>query len=232
MTSEHVFRLYRAYKFFYGSKDTEFRKFLGIQLPDLQSQRDKTFYHRISQKLNDQTIHALFTWGFFFHPNAHVSMLATPEAFQHAMVFASRQQNGDTQLVHDFYELRKRLNYDTLDTWLYGEMLPDGTRAAMPECLQDLIRGDIALDFACLLLLIPQTALHFNWVADMELESDDSDLGSAPWIHRLHRADMLIRFQRPMWRADSRRLSTEFWQGMALPSLAPKSPKSLESALW
>ncbi len=263
MTAEHVFKFYRAYKFFYAGKSHELEKYASIKCPALIEQRDRSFYYRISQRLNDPTIHALFTCGFFYNPRAHVSALATPDAMSAAMVFAGRSENGNTLIAHDLYELHKKFtdkctgcggtgrtdNHVTgevecgdcdgggrtlldIDAWLYGER--DGnSRALLPECIQQVISGELPLDLACLLLLIPQPARHYDWLNDMEIESpDDMGLGARPWMERLIKADQLLRLQRPTWRLDSRHFASEFWETLGLASLAPARTTPTENTLF
>lgn len=240
MTAEEVFKLYRAYKFFYSGKHLDFDRYVNIKIPPLIQQRERQFYYRIAQRLNDATVHALFTVGFFFAPKAHVSTLATPDAFAAALSFAGRAENGDTLLQHDLYELKKRfvdhatcqcttgLQVD-LAAWLYGE-----PGELIPTCVQDIINGDLPLDIACMLLLVPQPSMSYNWPETMATHPDDAGLGASPWIDRLKKVDQLLRLHRPLWRLTAHRLSTEFWGTInpsgRLDSLAP-SVHTTESML-
>jgi hypothetical protein len=236
MTADDVFRYYRAYKFFYSAKNTsDFEKYTRIKCPPLIEQRDRHFFYRLSQKLNDDTIHGLFIFGFFYHPNAYIAELATPEARLSALVFASRAQNGDTLIQSDLYDLKKRLKCDECHgsgkarggeaggdtfecgncegtgtdilTWLYGG------EGSLPPCVQDLIAGDLPLDLACMLLLVSQKDLGYQWLATLPV--DDSGLGTGPWVNRLKKADRLLSFVRPAWRLTAQRVSKEFWHTLA-----------------
>ena len=221
MTPETVLCYYRAYKFFYKAKaPTDLEKYVNIPVPSLFSQHDRHFYYRISQKLNDDTIHALFIGGFFYQPDAYIAALATPEAFEKAMLFAGRAENGDTLLQHDLYELRKTPD---IKAWLYG------TGHSMPPVIQDLIAGDFPIDLACILLLVSQPDLDYHWLRD--IPTDDTGLGTGPWVDRLKKADRLISFVRPAWRLTAQRISKEFWHSLGIPSLAPVRPH-VESSLF
>ncbi len=237
MTADDVFRYYRAYKFFYAGKTaTDFEKYARIKCPPLIDQKDRHFYYRLSQKLNDDTIHGLFISEFFYHPNAYIASLASPEALTAAMVFTSRAQNGDTLIQSDLYNLKKRLKceacfgsgrwYDAgigevecpecdgtgtdILTWLYGDPIAGGS---LPPVIQDLIAGDLPLDLACMLLLVSQKDLGYQWVTT--LPPDDSGLGTGPWVDRLKKADRLLSFVRPTWRLTAQRISKEFWHTLA-----------------
>jgi hypothetical protein len=236
MTPESVFSLYRAYKFYYSGKHLDFDRYINIRIPPLIQQRERQFYYRIAQRLNDTTVHALFTVGFFFAPKAHVTALATPDAFSAALSFAGRTENGDTLLQHDLYELKKRLTDNTagsnyfgvdLAAWLYGE-----PGELIPTCVQDIINGDLPLDVACMLLLVPQPSMSYNWPVAMAAHPDDAGLGASPWIDRLKKVDQLLRLHRPLWRQTAHRLSKEFWHSLASPSLAPPTTPQPESALF
>jgi hypothetical protein len=236
MTAEQVFRFYRAYKFFYNGTYNDLQRYANIKCPPLLEQRDRQFYYRISQRLNDATVHALFTQGFFHNPSAHVSALATPETLKAAMLFAGRAENGNTLITHDLYELRKQLTSQLtpvdIDSWLYGEG-ENGNRASMPGCLQQVISGELPLDIACLLLLIPQPDLQLNWLVDMtRVAPDDMGLGSGPWRDRLIKLDQLLRYHRPTWRLDSHHFAQEFWHSLGIPSLAPASVIPTEPSLF
>lgn len=232
MTASHVFKFYRAYKFFFGGKHFDITRYENIPCPPLIEQRDRSFYYRISQRVNDATVHALFTIGFFFNPRAHVSTLATPENFSAALAFAGRAENGTTQLTHDLYELAKRFNtYESIDVWLYGEK-DNGHRALIPPCIQEVISGELPLDLACLLLLIPQPDLSYHWLNSIELDSDDMGLGVIPWSDRLQKVDQLLRVHRPMWRLHSQQIAKAFWHSFALSSLAPSTLPRPEASLF
>ncbi len=236
MTAEHVFRFYRAYKFFYRPGGyNDLNRYAAITCPPLINQRERQFYYRIAQQLNDTTVHALYTYGFFFNPGAHISILATPDAFSSALVFAGRGENGTTLLQHDLYELRKRFVGERVDgvtpilewvpDWLYAD---DGN--IMPPCVQEIISGELPLDLAALLLLIPQPDLHHQWTANMS--KDDMGLGSGPWIDRLKKLDLLLRANRPGWRIQSHQLASEFWHSLNLPTLAPRPVPPSEASLF
>lgn len=222
MTAEQVFKLYRAYKFYY-SGNYDFKKYGGnINAPPLLQQRDRQFYYRIAQKLNDEQIHGLFTSGFFFKPKAYVSDFATPDALNVALTFASRAENGRTLLEHDLYELEKTHANDMQD-WLF-------TDAAVPACMQDVISGSLPLDLACLLLLIPMKHHDYQWTKYWEARPEASlGLGVQPWIDRLKKVDQLIVMQRPGWRLLAFGLAKEFWSRFDPTCLKPmESAKSHE----
>jgi hypothetical protein len=235
MTAEQVFIYYRAYKFFYKAKaPTDFEKYTAIKCPPLIEQKDRQFFHRIANRLSQDTVHALFISSFFYQPNAYIANIATPDAFEKAMLFAGRWQNADTLLEHNLYQLKKRFVDDTVDgltpileyptDWLYGK---GGT--TLPPVIQDVIAGDLPLDLACILLLVSQPDLKYHWLQD--IPPDDSGLGTGPWVDRLKKADRLISFVRPAWRLTAQRLSKEFWHSLNLPSLAP-AVTSVESSLF
>lgn len=217
MTAENVFRFYRAYKFYYQGKYDLMKYGPAMKSPPLINQADRRFYYRISQKLADEQIHGLFTVAFFHHPNAYVADLVSPDALQAGMQFAARAENGRTLLEHDCYTLRKHLATVNLDEWLYGEWM--GTqRVAIPECLQMVINGELPLDLAAILLLVPRKELDYHWTAQFS----DGALGAGEWIGRLKCADQLIRLQRPGWRQLAWSVSEQFWTELAIPSLAPE----------
>ena len=221
MTPENVFRLYRAYKFFYNGNHNDFQRYINIKCPPLLDQKDRQFYYRLSQKLSDSCLHSLFNIGFFHNPKAYVSTLVTPEALTAAAVFAGRMENGEPLLKADLYELKKRLSsISDIDVWLYGEHDSTGKRAMMPGCLQDVINEELPVDLACLLLLIPQPDLSYNWL--MDITPDELSLGSGPWIDRLKKIDQLIHLHRPDWRMMSYQLAKEFWHSFSISSLAPR----------
>jgi hypothetical protein len=234
MTADQVFVLYRAYKFFYKAKaPTDLETYTEIRCPPLIDQRDRHFFYRIAQRLNDDTIHALFITSNFYNPGAYISAIATPDAFEQAMVFASRGQNGATLLRHDLYELKKRFIGEYVDgvapileyvtDWLYG------INAIIPPVIQDVVARDLPLDLACLLLLVSQKDLGYQWLRDTL--PDDSGLGSGPWIDRLKKADRLISFIRPGWRQTAQTLSAEFWHSLGVP-ITPAVRPQPEASLF
>ncbi len=227
MTPNEIFRLYRGYKFFYddAAKFTNEGKPI-LKHPPLESQHDRQYFHRLAHKLADNVVHALFTVGFFYNPRAHVSELTSPEALKLALVFAGRGENGPTMLSHDLYDLSRPYmepgddKEALLRTWLYGER-----GQVIPDCLMSVINGNMALDVASLIFLIPQPTLDYNWSAHW-LALPDLGLGAQPWIRRLLKTDQLLRMQRPWWRVASHTLAREFWDSMSLTSLAPVSEES------
>lgn len=245
MTSEEVFRYYRAYKFYYSGTLGQATKGIGyyaaIKCPELLAQQDRQFYWRLAQRLSSNTIHALFTVGFFHNPKAHISALATPEAISAGIAFESRAQNGETLLNADLYELQKKWIEETvcqcsisllinIDRWLYGET-DNGQRVQMPGCLQEVINETLPVDLACLLLLVPRPEFNYQWLKD--ISPDPMGLGSGPWIDRLQKLDLLLREQRPDWRVLSHKLSGEFWRsvdpGRQLETLTPMTPTHVPS---
>lgn len=223
MTAEHVFKLYRAYKFFYDGKDIFRDGKIVLKHPPFEQQHDRNYFYRISQKLNDGSIHALFTLGFFYHPRAHVSDFVSPDAFSQALAFASRYENGAPLFRAEFHELAKILAQTDLDGWLYGERNERGERALMPGCLQAVVAGQLQADSAALLLLVPQKELNFNWPTYWsERMTTDSGLGPVLWIDRLKRLDQLVNMNRPAWRTFTWTLAKEFWTSLNVESLAPR----------
>jgi hypothetical protein len=220
MNAETVFRYCRTYKLYYqGTFD--FKKFGGkLPMPPLIQQPERKFYYRIAQKLNDAQIHALFTRSYFFNPRAYVTDLSTPDAFTHAVAFASRAENGRTLLEHDLYALRKRLQDVNVDEWLYGELI-DGQRSSTPACLQEVISGELPLDLACLVLLIPQPELSYDWAATRSTRPIDMAFGPAGLLTRLRKLDTLLWLHRTGWRTMTHPLAKEFWASLNVPSLAP-----------
>jgi hypothetical protein len=226
MTPDEVFRLYRGYKFFYAGtcKFTDDGHPI-LKHPPLLKQYDRAYYWRLAQKCNNPTIHALFTIGFFHNPRAHISDLTQPAAIKAAFVFAGRGENGATMLAHDLYDLARPYmepgddKAALLNEWLYG-IDADGNESSIPEVLNLVTNELLPLDLACLLLLIPQPALHYDWPAYWATKPD-LGLGAHPWIARLKTCDQLLRLQRPNWRAESHRLAREFWESIDVPSLAP-----------
>jgi hypothetical protein len=219
MTPELTFKFYRTYKFYYQGK-FDLKKYPGgLPCPPLIQQADRRFFHRISQKLNDSQVHALYTTQFFFHPNAYVADMVTPDAFREAVAFAARAENGKTLLEHELYELGKQLRLVKLDDWLYGEHI-DGQRTAIPECLQMVISKELPLDLACILLLVPFAPLGYHWW-NFYKEQVTFGMGPMVWIDRLVKADKLIMAQRPGWRVLQWELSETFWPTMETTSLVP-----------
>lgn len=215
MTAEQVFKLYRGYKFFYQGHSRFSKDGTAILThPPLLKQFDRQYYHRISHKMSDAQIYALFTLGFFFNPTAHVSDLMTPAAQKAAFAFAGRLENGAEVLRSDLYDLGKRLAGEDLPEWLYGS---DGS--TMPPVLGDVINGVLPLDLACLLLLIPQQALAFDWLGYWA-KQPDYGLGAHTWIHRLKKADQLIQMRHPHWRMMTHTLAREFWDSLGIQTLA------------
>jgi hypothetical protein len=218
MTPERVYKFYRAYKlYFQGSYD--FTKYKGnIKTPSLLSVPERRFYHRISQKLDDAQVHALFALAFFHDPKMYVATLASDAWFKKAVTFASRGENGLPMLEADSYKLASRLPAAALDEWLYGEILSNG-RGIMPECMSDVIAETLPLDLAAALLLIPQAHLHYHWVKAF---TDIGPFGVIPYIDRLRKVDQILYMQRPGWRTLSHPLARRFWDTYAVDSLAPK----------
>jgi len=226
MTPEQVFKHCRAYKIYYGPGKYDIRKYGShIKTTPFIEQRDRQFYYRLSTKLNDAQIHALFTSGFFFNPKAHISDFVTPDAQQAAIRFASRGENGATLLQHDLYELAKRLKETDTIEWLYGES------SIMPPCVGEIISGELPLDLACLLLLIPQQEYHYHWTAHFD-QQDDLGLGPKPWIDRLKKADILLSMHRQLWRLTTHKLAKEFWGTLGVMDLAPKPVTEQAPALF
>jgi hypothetical protein len=218
MTGQQVFTLYRAYKQYFQPNSTyDIIKYeWQINTPNLLSQHDRKFYHRIAQKLNDQAVHGLFIDGFFFNPRAYVMELAQPEMFERAMLWVGRTENGEELLKRDLYALIQSWKADEpdLQDWLYGETIPG--------CLQQVIDRTLPLDIAALLLLIPHDARQFNWPAYWATKQDnDMGLGPQGWIDRLKKIDQLLKAQRPGWRQTSRKFATAFWNSQPFSSLAP-----------
>lgn len=221
MTAETVFKFSRAYRLFYQGK-YDFKKYKGaMKMPALISQPDRVYYHKLAGKLTDAQIHAMFLVGFFFNPVAHVSTLMTPQALTSALAFASRAENGRVILEHDLYALSKVLADKDIDTWLYGDYV-GSYRTAIPECAQMTLSGELPLDLAAMLLLIPQPELDYHWAQTMTTQ-DEIGLGMSPWIQRLKCLDQLLVVQRPGWRMLAYDLAKQFWQSMKYPTLGPKS---------
>jgi hypothetical protein len=226
MTAENVFKWSRVYKLYYAGKYDMKRYKGGMKMPPLIKQPDRVYYHKLAGRLTDAQIHALFLVGYFFAPTAHISALSTPKAISAGVEFAARAENGRTVLEHGLYDLSKTLHDKNLDEWLYGEWIGD-VRVSMPECVQSVISGEIPLDIAALLLLIPQSEFGYNWTEHFK-HVEDSGLGIGPWIQRLKRMDMLLVGQRPGWRMLAHGLSKEFWKSLGLP-LLPVSHQTANS---
>lgn len=223
MNAEQVSRFYRAYKAFYGTSGYDIFKYHGrIRTPPLIEQPERRFYYRIAQKLSDSQIHALFALGFFFQPKAYVAELATEDAFRAAVAFASRGENGRPLLERDIYAWIQHMRTVDVDAWLYGQRMTGMTRSIMPDCLQEVIQGHLAVDIACLLLLIPQPQYQFNWCEYWAHRPEGiTGLGAAPWIDRLKKLDRIIRAMRPGWRMMSHELAKHAWASLPIQSLAP-----------
>lgn len=228
MNAEQVFKFCRAYKMFYQGK-FDFKNYGGraaIFTPPLINQPERRHYYRISQKLNDDQIHALFTIGYFRNPRAYVTDLSTPEALTEALAFSARGENGRHVLESDLYELSKRLKDLDVDDWLYGEKI-DGTRATVPGCVQDIEAGTLSPDVACLVLLIPQPDKGYQWFKYM---TDRPDLlGDSARAQRLLYLDRLLKAHRTGWRGMTHELAKNFWAQFEQPlSPAPvNTPASL-----
>lgn len=209
MIADDVFRWFRAYKF-HMSDQYDMLKYQGrLKCPPLIEQRDRQFYYRLSSKLTDTEIHALFTETFFFNPKAHVSDIVAESSLQRARLLAARVDSGPEALKISLYELQKLWTPDTITKWLYGT--PD---SMMPGCLQSLIKKELPLDVACLLLLIPQPDLHYHWIQFWQSRTDLIEgLGPSMWIHRLQLVDRLFLAQRPTsWRLLTQSLARPFWE--------------------
>jgi hypothetical protein len=216
VTAEQVFKFFRAYKFFYAG-DYDFRKYGGNPppAPPLIKQHDRQFYYRIAQKMSDPQIHALFTSGFFFNPRAHASDFVSPTAFSAALAFAGRHENGVELMKADLYALRKRLLPEDVLDWLYGS---EGS--SIPPVLGEVIGGELPPDLACVLLLIPQADLQYQWVTYWQAQPNFG-LGAHPWIDRLQRLDQLLNMHRPMWRMTTHALAKDFWHSLDVTTLSP-----------
>jgi hypothetical protein len=227
MTAEQIFKFARVYKLYYAGK-YDFKKYKGnMKMPPLIKQPDRVYYHKLANKLTDAQVHALFLVGYFFNPNAHISNLVTPKGLSAAVEFATRGEKGREGLELGLYELSKTLADKNIDEWLYGEWI-DGQRASMPECIQMTINGELPLDLAALLLLIPQPELHYNWTEHFK-QTEEIGLGIGPWIQRLKKMDQLLVPQRPGWRMMAFYLAKTFWVAMAghnTGTLAPISGKT------
>ncbi len=204
MTAEKVFSFSQAYKLYYQGK-FDFQKYKGqMPTPPLIQQKDRQFYHRIANRLSDESVHALFTLSYFHNPKAYIADLVSRECMDAAIKFASRGQNGRPLFESELYDLAKRFEEESILNWLYDN--------ALPPCLQEVMDGSLPLDTACMLLLIPQPRILFDW-GKFWLNHPDAGmgLGAAPWVERLKKADQLIFAQRDGWRTLSHALAKEFW---------------------
>lgn len=210
-------KAYRLY--FSGSYD--FIKYRGhIATPPLIKQRDRQFYYRLSKKLNDEQIHATLLLTFFHQPRGFVGDACTPEAMTAGVRFASRAENGLELLKHDLYDVRKRVSAATVAEWLYGEVSDDGYRSQIPPCMGEVIAQSLPLDLACILLLIPQPTLAYDWTQYWSTQTTAlTAFGVAPWIDRLRKVDQVLHQQRPHWRTHGHLLSTGFWHSYAAGTL-------------
>jgi hypothetical protein len=220
MTAESVFQFYRAYKLFFQGK-YDFKKYRGnIRTAPLIQQPERRYYYRIAQKLNDAQIHALMLLSFFKKPNAFVTDLATTEAFQQAVAFASRAENGRPLFEAELYRLVKYL-----ETWTstHGSTANHGqsARESVPECQQMVIAGELNVDLACMLLLIPRPEKDYNWATWKDTQPA-CGFGPLSFVNQLRRVDQLIVAHRPGWRMLSYDLSKNFWGPFPHDSLAPR----------
>jgi hypothetical protein len=220
MTPEKVFAYARTYQWYYRNKLDP--KFIGkLKIPPLIQQRDRQFYYRIAHHLTDDAIHALFTVNFFHTPTAYISDLVSNEKFTEAVAFASRAQNGRPLFEAELYELAKRFQQDDVHTWLYENTIP--------ACLQEVMCREFPLDLACLILLIPQPHLHYDWPTYWANHPDASlGLGAQSWIDRLKKTDRLLWMHLSGWRVLSHDLAKEFWAGIGIPNLAPQQKDQTE----
>lgn len=230
MTAEQVFKYYRVYRLYF-SGNYDITKFKGNlkNIGPLIQQPERRFYYRLAQKLTDAQIHSLFTYQFFCNPRAYITNIATQEAMQKAIAHASRAENGRPLLEADLYELRKHLKDENVDEWLYGEVL-GSQRAHVPGCLQDLAAGRLALDVACMLLLIPQPDLHYHWTEHRKKMPVNLAFGPLAVTERLQKVDKLFWMHRTGWRTLSHELAKTFWLELCeqngLTTLAPMKVES------
>lgn len=223
MTADQAFKWYRAYKLFFAGTYDLARYGSNVRNAELSKQNDRSFFYRIAQRLPDNQIHALYTRGFFYNPRAHISEFGNPDAQSAALVFASRQENGTELLKKDLYELIKQLRKeDDVIQWLYGD-----ENTSIPTCLQAVINGEIALDCASLLFLIPIKELDYHWVNHWTTRPDsDFGLGAKQWIQRLEKVDQILympgMMQRQSWRQTTHKLARAFWTALEIPQLSPK----------
>lgn len=232
MTPEDVFECYRAYKFHYAGT-YDYLKYRGkIKSPALIDQRDRTYFHRIANRLTDPAIHALFMYGFFFSPKAHISELATTDMLSQGLVWSGRIENGYPLLKADVYKLTQRIHPDALDNWLYGAIHTNGTRDTMPGCVRDIIGKRLPIDLAASLLLVPIPERSYAWITYWEQhEAVSLQLGPFPWITRLQQFDMLLHYQWAAWRTVSYTIAHETWAHYTDIDITPIVPDK-ESALF
>lgn len=224
MTPENVMMFCKSYRMYFSTEKYDFIKYQGhVKVSPLIEHKDRRAFYRLSQKLNDAQIHATLLLTHFHNPTAYVTDAIDPVRMQEGVAFASRAENGTRVLLNDLYEIRKSFkDTDLLDVWLWGRELPSGGRAAIPECLNQVVKGSLSLDLASLLLLIPQTPT-LNWPAIWDArETPRKVFGACNIIDRLKKADQLINWQRPGWRHQSHKIAHAFWS--SFPSL-PEPPE-------
>lgn len=227
VTAEDVFKYYRGYKFYcLGRCRLEDGKPIIKPAPPLITQKDRRFYHRLSQKLTDPQIHSLFLYEFFFNPDAHVSTMATPDAFRRGLLFNGRGENGRTLIENDLYELKKSLSTEEdVQEFLYG--IRDGEQGIMPGCLQAVIARELPIDLACMLLMHPVPELELDWAAYWKAQPD-LGLGARSWVTRLERLHVLLKASRRLWKTSQpAELAASFWHSLDLPltpQITPKEP--------
>jgi hypothetical protein len=219
VTAENVFRFSRAYQLYYQGR-FDFQKYKGrFPAPPLIKQKDRRFYHKIAQQLADPEVHALFTIGYFYDPKIYIATLTQREWTQSAVAFAARWQNGRPFYEAELYNLAKQMEDRDVIKWLY--------EPAIPECMQEAFGGEMALDTACMIMLIPQKQLGYNWAAYWSNQKDGG-LGVTPLLERLKKADQLLYAQRPGWRVLSHSLMEYFWKEINKTSLTPPQETSSE----
>ena len=221
MTAEDVCMYAKSYRLYFRSESHDFIKYHGyITTTPLIKHRDRQYYYRLANKLNDEQIHATLLLAFFFNPSGYIVDACTPEALSAGIAFAARAENGPTVFKHDLYALRKALPKTALDDWFYGAFI-DGTRETMPGCIGSIIRKELPLDLAAMLLLVPHAELNYAWAAYWEhREPVGSMFGVRPWLSALRKADQLINWRRPGWRRIAHTYSRGFW-GSYQQSLGP-----------
>jgi hypothetical protein len=217
VTAETAFKFYRVYRLFFQGRYDLVRYKGSMKMPPLIQQRDRVFYHKIANKLNDVQVHALYSIIFFHNPTAYVTDCVTPEAFSAAVAFAARAESGRTLLDAECYELKKTLQGVNLDDWLYGEKI-EGVRTSMPECMQMVISKALSPDLAAILLLVPQKAQEYEWVK-WHRAQPGAGLGVQAWITRLQALDQLVKLARTGWRSMAWDISEKFWKDFG--NLAP-----------
>lgn len=212
MTPENVYQYAKSYKLYFAG-DFDFVKYGGRirNLSPLIQQKDRRFYHKLSQKLNDSEIHMTLLAANFFKPNIYIADICEMGRMDEGVQLASRFMNGLPLTTHTLHDLRKMLRQVDLDDWLYGEKIGD-RRAAMPEAMGMVIAKEIPLDVACLLFLVPQRHLGFDWAAHWDAsEAPDAAFGVRPWLTRLRKADQLFHMQWPGYRRLSAAYVRGFW---------------------